>query len=136
MSKYRISMNGKTYEMEIELIDEKAEKVPQKSVLGADMVFNKGRVNDPVVRVMDTDGLPSEHQDNDLVVSPMPGVVVRILCEAGQTVSVGQAVLVLEAMKMENEICAPKSGKIKEIYVAAGETVSGNAGLFEMESED
>jgi acetyl-CoA/propionyl-CoA carboxylase biotin carboxyl carrier protein len=57
------------------------------------------------------------------VVVPMQGTIVKVLVEVGQEVEVGQAVVVLEAMKMENQIQAEKSGKVKEIKVAAGDTV-------------
>ena len=54
---------------------------------------------------------------------PMQGTIVKVLVEVGQTVEVGQAVVVLEAMKMENQITADKAGTVKEIKVAAGDTV-------------
>jgi len=57
------------------------------------------------------------------VTAPMQGTIVKILVEVGQEVEAGQAVVVLEAMKMENQIAAEKSGTVKEIKVAAGATV-------------
>jgi acetyl-CoA/propionyl-CoA carboxylase biotin carboxyl carrier protein len=54
---------------------------------------------------------------------PMQGTIVKVLVELGQTVEVGQAVVVLEAMKMENQIATDKAGTVKEIKVAAGDTV-------------
>jgi acetyl-CoA/propionyl-CoA carboxylase biotin carboxyl carrier protein len=57
------------------------------------------------------------------VVVPMQGTIVKVLVEVGQEVEAGQAVVVLEAMKMENQIQAEKSGKVKEIKVKAGDTV-------------
>jgi acetyl-CoA/propionyl-CoA carboxylase biotin carboxyl carrier protein len=57
------------------------------------------------------------------VTAPMQGTIVKILVEVGQQVEAGQAVVVLEAMKMENQIAAEKSGTVKEIKVAAGVTV-------------
>jgi biotin carboxyl carrier protein len=53
----------------------------------------------------------------------MQGTIVKILVEVGQTVEAGQSVVVLEAMKMENQIEADKSGVIKAINVKAGDTV-------------
>jgi biotin carboxyl carrier protein len=58
--------------------------------------------------------------------SPMPGKVVRVLLSAGDEVAARQGVLVVEAMKMQNEVQAPKAGKVAEIKVAEGQTV--NAG--------
>ena len=57
------------------------------------------------------------------VTVPMQGTVVKVLVEIGQAVEAGQAVIVLEAMKMENNIAAEKSGKVKEVKVKAGDTV-------------
>jgi acetyl-CoA/propionyl-CoA carboxylase biotin carboxyl carrier protein len=54
---------------------------------------------------------------------PMQGTIVKVLVEVGQNVEAGQAVVVLEAMKMENQINAEKAGTVKEIKVAAGDTV-------------
>jgi len=59
------------------------------------------------------------------VTVPMQGTIVKILVEVGQEVEVGQGVVVLEAMKMENQIAAEKAGTIKEIKVQPGQTVGG-----------
>jgi acetyl-CoA/propionyl-CoA carboxylase biotin carboxyl carrier protein len=60
---------------------------------------------------------------NGQVSVPMQGTIVKVLVEVGQTVDAGQAVVVLEAMKMENQIQADIAGEIKEIKVAPGDTV-------------
>jgi 3-methylcrotonyl-CoA carboxylase alpha subunit len=59
----------------------------------------------------------------------MPGRIVRLLVEAGQTVTRGTGLLILEAMKMENEIQAPIDGTIQEVFVKAGDTVESGAPL-------
>jgi acetyl-CoA/propionyl-CoA carboxylase biotin carboxyl carrier protein len=59
------------------------------------------------------------------VTVPMQGTIVKLLVEVGQEVEAGQGVVVLEAMKMENQINAERAGTIKEIKVAAGDTVGG-----------
>jgi biotin carboxyl carrier protein len=63
----------------------------------------------------------------------MPGRIVKIMAEEGQQVETGQAVLVLEAMKMQNEIKSPQSGKIIALNVAAGNYVEAGAALFSVE---
>lgn len=65
--------------------------------------------------------------------SPMPGKVVRILRNAGDRVEVGEAVLVFEAMKMQNEIRAPAAGVIANMMVATGELAEAGAPLFRLE---
>ena len=58
------------------------------------------------------------------VTSPMPGLVVAVLVEPGQEVRTGEGLLILEAMKMENEIRAPRNGIIQELNVSPGQRVS------------
>jgi pyruvate carboxylase subunit B len=58
------------------------------------------------------------------VLSPMPGVVVAVLVEAGQEVRTGEGLLILEAMKMENEVQAPRTGVVEAVQVAPGQRVS------------
>jgi biotin carboxyl carrier protein len=67
------------------------------------------------------------------VLAPMPGLVVKVEVEPGQTVKAGQGVLVVEAMKMENELKAPADGVIAEVKVAAGDTVDRGAVLLVLE---
>lgn len=63
----------------------------------------------------------------------MPGRVVKVLVNVGQQVDVGQGVVILEAMKMENEVKATRSGKIRTIHVKEGDRVEGGAILVEFE---
>ena len=63
----------------------------------------------------------------------MPGRVVSVLVEEGAAVEPGQPLMVLEAMKMQNEIVAEHRGVVKKIHVAAGDSVDSGAPLFELE---
>lgn len=63
--------------------------------------------------------------------APIPGLITRVLVEAGQAVEAGQPILVLEAMKMENEIVAPRPGTVAELRVHIGQAV----GLHELLAE-
>lgn len=67
------------------------------------------------------------------VVTSMPGKIVKVYIEEGQEVKEGQPVLVLEAMKMQNEIKSPQSGKVTKINPRAGESVEAGAVLFSVE---
>jgi biotin carboxyl carrier protein len=67
---------------------------------------------------------------DDVVRSPMPGRIVRVLVAAGDEVAVGQPLVVIEAMKMENELRAKRAGRIGEVLVATGAAVEGNAKLL------
>jgi len=65
--------------------------------------------------------------------SPMPGKVVRVLLNAGDEVAAHQGVMVVEAMKMQNEVQSPKAGKIAEIKVTEGQTVNAGEALAVIE---
>ena len=62
--------------------------------------------------------------------APMPGTIVRINVKAGDSVKKGDVLLVLEAMKMENDICAPADGTVLAVQVNQGETVGADAALL------
>jgi biotin carboxyl carrier protein len=64
--------------------------------------------------------------------APMPGLVVRVLVQAGQEVAAGAGIVVLEAMKMENELKAPSAGVVRAIRVGAGEPVEKGQVLVEL----
>ena len=67
-----------------------------------------------------------------LLRAPMPGRVLKLLVTEGQAVAAGAGLLVVEAMKMENELLAPRAGTVKRIFVAAGATVERDAPLVEL----
>ena len=67
------------------------------------------------------------------VTAPMPGKVVRILAPAGTAVESGQGILVIEAMKMQNEMKSPKKGTVKKINIAEGAPVEAGQVLAEVE---
>ncbi|HZS38549.1 MAG TPA: biotin/lipoyl-containing protein, partial [Polyangia bacterium] len=67
------------------------------------------------------------------VKSPMPGKVVKVLVRAGDDVKAGQGIVVVEAMKMENELKAPRDGKIKEVQVQEGQAVEAGQTLATLE---
>ena len=71
-------------------------------------------------------GSAVEAEGRQQVLAPMPGKIVRVLVKTGDAVRAGQGLLVVEAMKMQNEIRAPKSGTIDRLGVVEGQTV--NAG--------
>lgn len=65
----------------------------------------------------------------EAVTSPLPGVIIEVSVTVGQAVKAGQKVAVLEAMKMENEIQAPKDGKITAIHVSKGDSILEGANI-------
>lgn len=77
----------------------------------------------------------SEHgiEGRQTLVAPMPGKVVRVLLVAGDEVTLGQGVVVVEAMKMQNEIKSPKAGRVIEVRVIEGATVNAKQVLAVVE---
>ena len=72
-------------------------------------------------------------ETHDLVVrAPMPGMILRLMVEPGQTVALGQGLAILEAMKMENELRAVQAGRIEEIFVPIGQAVEKDERLLRM----
>jgi biotin carboxyl carrier protein len=83
----------------------------------------------PVAQRSASPGVESAMEDG-IVRAPLPGVIRKLLCKAGDTVEADQAVMVLEAMKMENEIKAPVAGTIAEFFVVEGDSVNTGDDLF------
>lgn len=71
----------------------------------------------------------------EMLRSPMPGKVLHVFVKEGERVALGQRLLVLDAMKMENELCAHQGGIVLQIHVKAGSLVEGGTPLLEVQSE-
>jgi biotin carboxyl carrier protein len=72
----------------------------------------------------------TEGREGTVVYAPMSGSIKSITVQVEQTVHAGQLMLILEAMKMENEITAPRDGMVKQIHVTRGSKISKNEALF------
>ena len=120
-----ILLNGKSYAVKQELIGTET-----NVVIGHER-FNAS-VRDPrSFRSRQRAG--ASEQGVKKITAPMPGKVVRILSAVGDQVEAGQSVIVIEAMKMQNELKAPKSGVIKKIAVSEGAAVEAGQSLAEIE---
>ncbi len=89
-------------------------------------------VSDPLVYLASQAHDRGRAQGPETVAAYMPGKVVAVLVEEGARVAAGDGVLVLEAMKMENEIQAERDGVVSRILVGLGEAVEGGDPLFEI----
>jgi biotin carboxyl carrier protein len=131
MERYRITVNGESYEVEIE----KIKVTGSYGKAAAPAMAAKA----PVAAVPAK--LPESIANNQapktagnvvsrIVTAPMPGTVIALNVNKGDYISEGQVVLVLEAMKMENEIKLPYSGKVVEVLVATGQRVNAGEALL------
>ena len=126
--KYRVDVNDKVYDVTV------------TSRAGNEITFS---VNDESYRTRVTPYLDSSSSkqanststgpSNGKIVAPMPGIVVQILVNTGDTVSAGQTVAVIEAMKMENNIVTGSDGVVTDIAVASGEEVDSGQLLLSVE---
>jgi biotin carboxyl carrier protein len=108
LEKYKISLNGKVYEVEVEKLEIGAE-APAKQ--------QKAPVNN-APKVAEVTPVGSED-----ITAPIPGGVFDIKVKVGDIVKSGQTLVIIEAMKLENEIVAPRDGKVTAVNVSKGDTV-------------
>ena len=123
--KYKVTLNKRVYEVEVEqgeamLIDEYDLAAPASPAAPAAAVA--AAVAAPAAAVPAA-AAPVSVAAGEAVKSPMPGNILRINVTQGQQVSEGDVIMILEAMKMENEIVATKSGTIAQIAVNKGAVV-------------
>ena len=81
-------------------------------------------------------GPPRRPAGTGIVAAPMPGLVVRVEVREGQRVEAGDGLVVIEAMKMENELRAPRAGTVAKVHVTPGEPVEKGAPLVTVESPE
>lgn len=89
---------------------------------------------EPQVVAQATETAKEEPITGKVIESPMPGSILQVLVKAGDAVSKGQPVIILEAMKMENSITSDYAGTVKRVFAKEGTTVSSNAPLIEIEA--
>lgn len=130
MSKYRITLDGKTYEMDVELLGANGAVIAPAKV--AAPVAAAPVAVAPKAAPAPAAAKPAVNAGSGSVVAPMPGTILKVLKKDGDAVKAGDVVLVLEAMKMENEITAPVDGAIASLSLAEGSTVGGGDLLFEV----
>ncbi|GGL73125.1 acetyl/propionyl/methylcrotonyl-CoA carboxylase subunit alpha [Wenxinia marina] len=89
-----------------------------------------------VFDVVDPLRAAADEAGGDTLVAPMPGLVKKLSAAAGDTVTAGQPLIVLEAMKMEHTLTAPRDGRVAEVHAAEGRQVADGAVLLSLEPED
>lgn len=125
MKKFLIKVNGSQYEVEVDEIREDGSVVQptvEYKAPAAVPAAPAAPAPKPAAAKKDT-AVPAGAQT---ITAPMPGTILNVNVNVGDTVKKGQVLLILEAMKMENEIVAPADGKVASVNVAKGASV--NAG--------
>ena len=107
--KYKVTLNGRTYEVEVEA--------------GKAMLLDEYEAYAPAPAA------PAALAAGEPVNAPMPGNIVRVEVKQGDAVKAGQILVILEAMKMQNEIVAPKDGTVAQVVVNTGDKVDTGAAL-------
>ena len=120
MRKFNVTVNGTAYEVEIEEVGAGQVAAPVAAAPAAPVAAAPKAA--PKVA-------PKATAAGEAVKAPMPGTILSVSVKEGDTVKAGQAVCVLEAMKMENEIPASKDGKVLQILVQKGASVEVGAPL-------
>lgn len=111
MKKYRVNVNGSLYEVEIEEMEAPA----------------AGAAAPAAAQAPAAPKAPAAPAGGQQIKAPMPGTILDVRVQAGQAVKKGQVLVILEAMKMENEILAPCDGKIASVNVRKGDSVETQA---------
>lgn len=121
-----LEVNGTTYSVELQQQKKQLTGIKRPSREAAPAPTPKGASTPLVTR-------PSSPAGKNTITSPLPGVILEIKCKEGDTVKKGQTLMILEAMKMENNILANASGKVSEILVSKGDSVLEGANLVVIE---
>ena len=144
MKEYRYTIDGNKYEVAINEVNDTTAKV---TVNGAEYTveWEKPVEEKPVVKVQPAAAKPATTAatpaaapaaapvNGHAIKTPLPGVIIDVKVNVGDTVKKGDTVVVLEAMKMENNINADRDGKVTAVQVAKGDTVADGAVLIVIE---
>ena len=132
----RIGQFGLSLVLDRESGQSREVQVAPASAQGEVLITMDGRVVSAAIDRRRTsrgsDGGADAHGEQ-AIIAPMPGRVVRVLVQAGDDVTARQGVVVVEAMKMENELRSPKAGRVKEVAVAPGTSVEAGRTLMVIE---
>lgn len=124
--KYKVTLNGTTYEVEVEkgeaiLVDEYVAAAPAPAAAPVAAA--------PAAAPAPAAAAPAATAAGEQVTAPMPGTILSVKVSQGEAVKAGQILVILEAMKMENEIVAPRDGTVAQVVVAQGASVDTGAPL-------
>ena len=123
MKRFLIKINGKTYDAEVEVVGTST-SAPVAAPAPAAAPHAAAPAPAAAPATAPAAGGPAN------VTSPLPGTVLRLCKNTGDAVAAGEVVMIVESMKMENEVVAPEGGRIASIAVAAGSAINTGDLLF------
>lgn len=127
--KYMVTLNGKQYEVIVERGTVTGTPVGDAPAAAPAPKAAPAPAPAPAPAAAPAPATPT---GGETVAAPMPGTILDIRCSAGQQVQAGDILFILEAMKMENEICAPHDGTVGSVCVQKGASVQTGAALCTM----
>lgn len=127
---YSILIGGRSYEAHVTTPPAESGASPARRIVTVGSRDYGIEIHDP--RRRRAAASPATAQGPQMVVAPMPGRIVKVLVEKNQKVAHGAGLVVIEAMKMQNELRAPRTGRVEEIYVGEGTGVETGARLVRL----
>lgn len=136
--KYKVRLRKKLYEVEFEIIDPTADVTDGAAYIPAQTLAAQAPVPAPVAPPAPTPAAPAPapapiSTGSETILAPLPGTILSIKVQKGDKVKKGQLLLILEAMKMENEVLSPKDGTVSQIMTQSGTAVSSGSPLLVLE---
>lgn len=128
LRKFKITIDGKEYLVEMEEIG--ASPAPAPVAAPAPVEAPNPAPAAPPAEAPAPVAAPSAPAGDEAIKAPMPGTILKVLVNVGDQVSQNQPIMILEAMKMENEIVAPAAGTVTGIHVNQGQVVNPGDGLL------
>ncbi|MGV8145186.1 MAG: biotin/lipoyl-containing protein [Alkaliphilus sp.] len=122
MKKYNITVNGVSYEVEVEELNGVEQPIPTNRAVAATLKSSPKATANPAKVAQKPTAVSA---GATAVAAPMPGNIWKVQVKEGQQVKEGDVLIILEAMKMENEIMAEQDGTVAKIHVAEGVAVNG-----------
>lgn len=126
MKKFNITVNGTAYEVEVEEVKAQAAAAPKAAPKAPAAPAPKAA---PALQAAPKKAAVAAGAGEHSIDAPMPGKIVKLVAAEGQAVKAGDTLLILEAMKMQNEIAADADGTVKTFNVAAGQSVKAHESL-------
>jgi methylmalonyl-CoA carboxyltransferase small subunit len=132
--KLKITVDDKTFEVDVEVAEADHSVLPPSYPVGSALLSGQLAGAHAAVPLLPGAAAQAPVADETKVCrSPVTGIVVKVVAQAGQTLQVGDTLLVLEAMKMETNISAPVAGKVAAINLKAGDNVQAGEVVVEFE---